>query len=105
MSLSDKLWHTMGFSSTFLAYGFFPFLWDNAFYHLIAFAFVCLNVVIYKIVKGQWKLVALVMLVTSINNLLDELFFNPKIIDYNEYLTLIITIIIVYIQRKKWKVK
>lgn len=42
------------------------------------------------------------MHITAVNNLLDELFFNPEIIDYNEYFTFAICVCIVCKNRDKW---
>ena len=42
------------------------------------------------------------MHVTTLNNLMDELFFDPKVMDYNEYITFIISILVIYRTRHKW---
>ena len=89
--------------SLIMAYSFHPYLWDYAFYHLTALAFVFLTRIVWILLHGSWGLVALVMHVTAINNLLDELFFNPLVIDINEYLTLFVSIIIIYANKEKWK--
>lgn len=93
----------LSFVAIIMAYTFHPFLWDYAFYHLTALTFVLLTRLVWKLtIDSRYRLVALVMHITAINNLLDEIFFNPTKIDLNEYLTLIITIIVVYYNRDKW---
>jgi hypothetical protein len=85
------------------AHSLFPFLWDGAFYHLIALAFVFLTRIVWLLLSGSWGLVALVMHVTACNNLIDELFFDPLLMDWNEYLTLFTSVIIVCYNKRKWK--
>lgn len=101
--MENRFLKIMSLITIIAAYSLHPYLWDYAFYHLTAICFVLLTRLVWQLTKDpKYRLVALVMHVTSINNLLDELFFNPLIIDYNEYLTLIITIIIVYYNKEKW---
>ena len=85
------------------AHTFFPYLWESSFYHLNALSFVFLTRIVWFRLEGSWRLVALVMHVTALNNLADELFFNPVEIDYNEYFTLLVSIAIVYKHRDKWR--
>tara|TARA_R110000850_G_scaffold31169_1_gene86037 strand:- start:192 stop:503 length:312 start_codon:yes stop_codon:yes gene_type:complete len=93
----------LSFVAILMAYTFHPLLWDYAFYHLTALTFVLLTRLVWRLSKdSRYRLVALVMHITAINNLLDELFFDPVKIDYNEYLTFIITVIVIYYNRQKW---
>ena len=92
----------LSFVSIVCAYTFHPILWEGAFYHLTALTFVLLTRLIWLLTKSKWKLVALIMHVTSYNNLADEFFFDPIKIDWNEYLTLAITVTIIYYNREKW---
>lgn len=103
MSLEIKILKIISFATILSAYSLYPYLWEDAFYHLTAISFVTLTRIVWILTRGKWGLVALVMHVTAINNLLDEMFFNPKIIDYNEYLTLLITIIIILHKRNEWE--
>jgi hypothetical protein len=100
--METKILKILSFVSIIAAYSFHVYLWDGAFYHLTALCFFLLTRLVWKLTEGKWRLVALVMHVTAANNLLDELFFDPLKVDYNEYLTLIVTILIVYYNRDRW---
>jgi lipoprotein signal peptidase len=101
--MQNKFLKIASFIFILFAYTFHPLLWDYAFYHLTALTFVLLTRLVWRLTKdSRYKLVALVMHITAINNLIDELFFDPTIIDYNEYLTLLITVIVVYYNKEKW---
>lgn len=97
-----KLLKILSFVSIVMAYSLHPILWYGAFYHLTAIAFVALTRIVFLRSVGSWKLFALVMHVMAWNSLLDELFFDPKIIDYNEYFTLAVCVCIVCKNRDKW---
>tara|TARA_R110000851_G_scaffold34556_3_gene91706 strand:+ start:856 stop:1167 length:312 start_codon:yes stop_codon:yes gene_type:complete len=101
--MQNKILKISSFIFILFAYTFHPLLWDYAFYHLTALTFVLLTRLVWRLtLNARYKLVALVMHITAINNLLDELFFNPIVIDFNEYLTMLITFIVVYYNREKW---
>ena len=101
--MENKILKILSFISITIAYTFHPILYKGAFYHLTALTFVLLTRLVWRLsIDKKYKLVALVMHITAGNNLLDEVFFDPKVIDYNEYLTLLITVIVVYYNREKW---
>jgi|TARA_R110000851_G_C13031704_1_gene561170 hypothetical protein len=100
--METKLLKVFSFLTALMAYSFHPLLWDGAFYHLTALSFVGLTRIIWLKSYGSWKLFAMVMNLMCWNNLFDEIFFNPTVIDYNEYITLLITILIVLKNREKW---
>lgn len=102
MKLWAKIWLITAFASVSIAYAAYPCLWDKAWYHLVSFAFVGFTRTIYLQSKGDWSLVAFVIWLNSLNALIDELFFNPKEMDYNEYIAFVLIIAITYKQRKKW---
>jgi len=71
-------------------------LWDSAYYHLWAIGVFMLMWEFRATTKrGSLKYVAVeIGFWYSVNNVLDELFFNPKAINFNEY---IFAAIIVYV--------
>lgn len=110
-----RIWLLLGFISALSAYSFYEVLkpvWDKCFYMLTCVSFVSYTRVIYLTLKyphvvkvafsGYWKIIGLVIHLSTINALLDELFFNPKEIGINEYLAFVSMIGIVLYQRKKW---
>jgi hypothetical protein len=97
-----KILKVLSFVTIISAYSLYPYLWEGAFYHLTAVCFVAMTRIIWKLTFGKWSLVSLVMHVTAINNLLDEIFFDPKIISYNEYFTLLMTVLIIIHNKNKW---
>jgi hypothetical protein len=74
----------------------------SIYYKLIAITISCYTYVIYGLVKGKWSIVALVIFLTALNSLVDELFFNPTIISINEYIGFSIIILLAYLFRNKW---
>jgi hypothetical protein len=52
-------------------------------------------------IKDRKSFITFVLLALSINNLFDELFFNPKNIGINEYLVLLILPLIWFVKYKK----
>ena len=105
----------MGFISALGAYSFYEFLkpvWDGCFYHLIAFAFFCYTRVIFLGVKSptalksalsrNWKIPVLIIHLSTVSALFDEMYFNPQKLEINEYISFGIMIVIVLIQRKIW---
>ena len=97
-----KVLLVLSFVAIVAGHSLHPYLWDSAFYHLTAFCFATLTRIIWVRSVGKWKIVSLVMHVTTLNNLMDELFFDPKVMDYNEYITFIISILVIYRTRHKW---
>lgn len=102
MSIWAKIWLMIGFISAILGYSLHPYLWDGAFYHMTSIAFVAYTRVIYLQTTGSWSLAAFVVWLTTVNSLLDEFLFDPKELDYNEYIAFLIIIIITVKQRDKW---
>lgn len=102
MTLWQKIWLVTGFVSVELAYAAYPLLWSGAWYDLVAISFVAFTRVIYLQSKGVWSLACFVLWLFSINNLMDELLFDPTEMDYNEHIGLLLIILITTIQRKRW---
>jgi uncharacterized membrane protein len=103
MSNWSKIWFIVGFICAFLAYTVHPCLWHGAFYHLISFAFVGYTRALYLQTKGDWSLAVFVVWLTCINSFLDEMFFDPKEMQLNEYLGFLVIILITTVQRKRWR--
>ena len=100
MTASSKIWLTLGFLASFMAYSLFPYIWHGGWYDLTAFSFVCYTRVIYEQSHGSWSLMAFIVWLTTINALADELFFDPRVIELNEYIGFAI-LVIVSIKYKK----
>ncbi len=77
---------------------FFPFLWNHAYYHLMAGAHVLLWIFIWRETKGHK--IAQIGFWFSLNSLVDELFFDATKIGINEY---IFAIVVVWITLRKSK--
>ena len=106
-----RFWLLIGFLSAFSAYSFSALLWNYSFYHLIAFSFFCYTRVIFLLINnstvlkdaftGYWKIPVLVIHLTTVNALYDEVLGDPLKIGCNEYLSVILMIIIVIYKRYK----
>jgi hypothetical protein len=102
MIYQAKIWFLLGFITKVFCDTIFPLLWDDAWYHLTAFSFVCYLRVIYLMSHGVLSVIVFIAWLTSINALLDELFFDPSAIELNEYIGFIIMILIVFKYKCKW---
>jgi hypothetical protein len=102
MSTWQKIWFLLGFISVELAYAAYPLLWEGAWYDLVAISFMAFTRVIYLQSKGNWSIACFTVWLFACNNLMDELFFDPTEMDYNEHVGFLLIILIVTIQRKKW---
>ena len=78
-----------------LAFGFWRFLWDDAFYQLMAAGIFMLAWHIKA--ASKWgthtHLFAVIGFWLSLNNILDELFFDPKAVSVNEYVVALVIVI------------
>lgn len=103
MSTWAKIWFVLGFISAVAGYSFWSHLWDNAFYQLVSFAFMCYTRALYLQTKGDWSIAVFVVWLTCLNSFLDEIFFNPKEMELNEYLGFLVIVLITTAQRKRWR--
>lgn len=72
---------------------FYIYLWEGAYYQLIALG-ICL---LFWELKVKVKTIAAeIGFVLSLSNIADELFFDPKAIGINEYIFALIIILIIY---------
>ena len=102
MSLSAKIWLLIGFISGVGAYSLHPYLWYGAFYDLTAISFVGYTRALYLQTRGRWSIVVFIVWLTTVNSLLDELFFNPLEMQYNEFIAFLLIVLIVFKNQKKW---
>jgi len=87
MRLYSKIALVSGFLCGLLAYTFHSFLWKGAFYHLTAFEFCLLYSIFWHESKpGIWKTVSAIFLCMAIDSMIDEIFFDPIRIAFNDYL-------------------
>lgn len=87
-----------------IGYNLWQFAWHNFYYHCVAITWVLLFILVRDLVKDKWLSVgANVGVAIAINNLLDELFFNPAKFGFNEYFFTFVSILIIYRNgRKEW---
>lgn len=72
---------------------FFPFLWKGFYYQAIAMTFVLLAVAM-RCPGPVDKRVSTLWIWYALNNLADELFFEPQSIGFNEYILAAIILIV-----------
>lgn len=109
-----RFWLVIGFVSALAAYSFYPLLWEHAFYPLISFSFFAYTRVIYLLSKypeiitrvfiGSWSVPVLVIHLATVNALYDEILGDPTKIELNEYLSVILMVLIVIYKRYKEKI-
>ena len=77
------------------AFAFWPILWEGAFYQLMAAGIFLLFWQLEATAKhGTYlQLFSTIGFWLSLNNLLDELFFDPKAVSVNEYLVALVIVI------------
>jgi hypothetical protein len=100
---NHKTYYIMSVVAVLLAYLANPYLWNHAFYHLTALSFCLIHYSQYLQSKGNYSLFVFVVFMVTINNLLDEVFFDPKKMDYNEIITALIIVVIVWKFKNKWR--
>lgn len=81
-----------------IGYNFWPFAWHGFFYHCNALFIVIVFYLLQslKIEEKYFNKIATIGFWFSINNLLDEIFFDPTKFGINEYIFAIIVIIITF---------
>jgi hypothetical protein len=92
----------ISFITVTMAYLFTPVLPNYLFFDLIALAFSLMWLFIYLKSKGWWSITFFVFFLISLNNLADELFFDPIKYDLNELSAAILIALITIIFKKKW---
>ena len=78
-----------------VGYNLWPIAWDGFFYQTTALSYVIIFTLIkYAIRGGKWfRVIANIGFWFSLNNIFDELFFNPKRFGINEYIFAFIIVI------------
>lgn len=102
MNNQSKIVFSIATALIIAAYTFLPILPKGWFYILTALAFVGFLRALYLQTTGKWSLAVFVVWLLSINNLADELWFDPKEMDWNEWTGFFLIILITWIQRKRW---
>ena len=102
MSNYSKIGLIIGFLSGVGAYSLHPYLWGESFYDLSALSFVGYTGALYFQSKGEWSLICLVVWLTTVNSFIEEVFFNPLKIEYNEFISFSLIVLIVYTFKDKW---
>jgi hypothetical protein len=76
---------------------------DSSVYYIGTAVFILgLSLLIDMSVKEKWKqITSKFFLILAVNNVLDEVFFNPTTFDFNEYIT--IFLFLIYTAWRIWK--
>ena len=99
---NKPFWFVLSVTTIISAYLFLPQLPKGSFYKLTAISFCSLWRLAYLQSKGSWSLAYFVMWLISFNNLLDELFFDPKEQEYNEVFAALLIVVITWRYKNKW---
>ncbi len=100
--MKTEILAVISFITVTMAYLFTPVLPNYLFFDLIALAFSLMWLFIYLKSKGWWSITFFVFFLISLNNLADELFFDPIKYDLNELSAAILIALITIIFKKKW---
>lgn len=104
MKLVSKIILIVAFSCGLLAYNLRFWLWENAFYHLIALEFVLLYIIIWNEAKSKWwKVISWIMAWTCIDSFVDE-FIDPTKFSVNEYIGFLIIVIFGFLYERLFRV-
>lgn len=76
------------------AYTCWGFMWSGFYYQAMAVSILLWMVIIRDLSTGFLKKIATIGMWLAVSNLLDEVFFDPKAIQVNEYVFALIVIII-----------
>jgi hypothetical protein len=98
-----KISYLLSVLCVLVAYLLHPYLWGKAFYHLTALSFCFIHYSQYLQAKGNYSLFVFVIFVVTLNNIIDEIFFDPSKMDYNEIVTALVILAIVLRFKKKWR--
>lgn len=102
MNSSAKIYYVISVVLMIVIYLTHPYLWKNAFYHFTALSFCLVHYSQYLQSKGRFSLFVFVVFIITINNLLDELFFDPTEMDYSEIISAFLFAVTAYFNRRKW---
>jgi len=102
MNNESKIWLILGVVFALCAHSLYSYLWVGAFYQLTAFTFVCYIRTLYLNIEGDWSFVVFVVWLSTIDSLLDELFFRAQEVSYHEYVSFTIIILLSIKYKTKW---
>ena len=100
---SKELFAVISFVAVTLAYTLSPIISLGLFFDLVALSFSSIWLYTYLSSKGKWSIVFFIIFLTSLNNFIDELFFNPAEYDWNEYTAFSLIVLITILNLKRWK--
>lgn len=100
--MKTEILAVISFITVTMAYLFTPILPNYLFFDLIALAFSLMWLFIYLKSKGWWSITFFVFFLISLNNLADEVFFDPISYDVNEITGAILIALITILFKKKW---
>ena len=75
---------------------FWSYLWKGAFYHCLAVFILLIMYLVRDLTVGVMRKVATIGCVLAVNNIVDELFFDPTKLYFNELFLSIIVILIIF---------
>lgn len=100
MTVNRLLWIATIIS--IVAFSFWRYLWDYAFYHIIAIFIFLLSLIIF--IQNKRLFIAFFLFSASIGNLLDELFFGNTTTTKNEII-FALTIPLIWYIKKLWNAR
>lgn len=75
---------------------FWPYLWSGAFYHFLAVFILLIMLLVRDLTTGVARKVATVGALFAANNLVDELFFDPTKIYFNELFISVVIVLVIF---------
>ena len=103
MNQDSIKYFVVGVISALIAYSFYPYLWsEEGFFQLTALSFTCYLRALYLNTTGRWSLVVFIVWLSTLDSLLDELFFDPQTIGVHEYVSFTIIILLSIKYKTKW---
>ncbi len=100
--MKTELLAVISFITVTMAYLFTPIMPEYLFFDLVAISFSLMWLFVYLKSKGWWSITFFVFFLVSLNNLMDELFFDPVKYDLNEITGAILITLITILFKKTW---
>lgn len=95
---STLLFSHLGFWSAFVGYTFHPLLGTEWFFYLISLAFVFYTLALRVSSSGRWYWIPLIC---STNAMIDEVRFTATVLDWSEYVSFILILLVIFVERKR----
>jgi hypothetical protein len=87
------------------------YLWSEAYYHLMEIGFISYLLSFYLLSRKAskkfttlWQTITLIILLSSISTLIDEFFYDAKIVELNDFIRFVIIVLISFKIKYKWKI-